>query len=70
VTEHSDLIESLARHRGFLLHTAEGLTEEQARTASTVSSLTIACVSSRRKLRSHATSSSSKRAGLAGIGPA
>ena len=44
MTEHTDLIESLARHRGFLLHTAEGLTEEQARTASTVSSLTIASI--------------------------
>ncbi|MGD7704926.1 DinB family protein [Microlunatus sp. Y2014] len=40
--ERATLIESLARHRGFLLHTAEGLTEEQARTASTVSALTIA----------------------------
>ena len=42
-TEERDaLIESLARHRGFLLQTASGLTEDQARTASTVSSLTIA----------------------------
>lgn len=40
--EVRDLIETLDRHRGFLLHTAEGLTETQARTASTVSALTIA----------------------------
>lgn len=42
--ERAELIESLARHRGFLLATAEGLTEEQARTASTVSELTIASI--------------------------
>lgn len=42
MTERDELIETLARHRGFLLHTAEGLTEEQARTASTVSALTLA----------------------------
>lgn len=42
MSERDDLIETLARHRGFLLQTAEGLTEEQARTASTVSALTIA----------------------------
>jgi len=42
MTERDDLIESLARHRGFLLQTAEGLTEEQARRASTVSALTVA----------------------------
>lgn len=42
MTEREDLIETLDRHRGFLLHTAEGLTEEQGRTASTVSALTIA----------------------------
>lgn len=41
-TEKDTLIESLARHRGFLLQTAEGLTDEQARTTSTVSALTIA----------------------------
>ncbi|MDN5725102.1 MAG: DinB family protein [Propionibacteriales bacterium] len=41
-TERDTLIEVLTRHRGFLLQTAEGLTEEQARTASTVSALTIA----------------------------
>lgn len=42
MSERETLIETLARHRGFLLTTAEGLTEEQARTASTVSELTIA----------------------------
>ena len=42
MTEHTDLIESLARHRGFLLQTAAGLTDEQARTRSTVSELTVA----------------------------
>lgn len=42
MSERDDLIETLARHRGFLLQTAEGLTEEQARTASTVSALSIA----------------------------
>lgn len=42
MAERDDIIESLERHRGFLLQTAEGLSEEQARTASTVSELTIA----------------------------
>lgn len=42
MSERDELIETLARHRGFLLHTAQGLSEEQARTASTVSALTIA----------------------------
>lgn len=42
MTERDDLVETLTRHRGFLLHTARGLTKEQARTASTVSALTIA----------------------------
>ena len=42
MSERTDLIETLARHRGFLLHTARGLTEEQARARSTVSALTIA----------------------------
>ncbi|ANY08040.1 DinB family protein [Pseudonocardia sp. HH130630-07] len=40
--ERAELIATLDRHRGFLLRTAEGLTEEQARTRSTVSELTIA----------------------------
>ena len=42
--ERTELIEVLAEHRGFLLRTAEGLTEEQARTTSTVSALTIASI--------------------------
>lgn len=42
MAERDTLIETLARHRGFLLQTARGLTEEQARTRSTVSQLTIA----------------------------
>ncbi len=42
--ERAELIESLAEHRGFLLATSEGLTEEQSRTASTVSDLTIASI--------------------------
>jgi len=40
--ERAELIATLERHRGFLLQTADALTEEQARTASTVSALTIA----------------------------
>lgn len=40
--ERAELIMMLERHRGFLLQTADGLTEEQARTRSTVSTLTIA----------------------------
>jgi hypothetical protein len=39
--ERQDLLESLAAHRGFLHQTANGLTNEQARTRSTVSELTI-----------------------------
>ncbi len=39
--ERTDLIDALNRHRGFLLQTAEGLTEEQVRMRSTVSRLTI-----------------------------
>lgn len=42
MTERDTLIETLDRHRGFLLRTADGLTDEQARTRSTVSALTIA----------------------------
>jgi uncharacterized damage-inducible protein DinB len=39
--ERRDLLETLAAHRGFLRHTAAGLTDEQARTRSTVSELTV-----------------------------
>lgn len=42
MAEHDDLIQTLDLHRQFLLRTAEGLTEEQARSNSTVSALTIA----------------------------
>lgn len=42
--ERAELVTMLERHRGFLLQTAAGLTEEQARTASTVSALTIAAL--------------------------
>jgi uncharacterized damage-inducible protein DinB len=40
--ERADLLESLRRHRGFLRQTVAGVTEEQARTRSTVSELTLA----------------------------
>ncbi|MDN5857577.1 MAG: DinB family protein [Pseudonocardia sp.] len=39
--ERADLLDALAKHRYFLRHTAEGLTDEQANTRSTVSALTI-----------------------------
>lgn len=39
--ERAELVATFERHRGFLLQTAQGLTEEQARTRSTVSALTI-----------------------------
>lgn len=42
--ERADFLESLRRHRGFLRQTADGLSEDQARTASTVSVLTIAAL--------------------------
>ncbi|WP_433506577.1 DinB family protein [Pseudonocardia halophobica] len=40
--ERADLLESLRRHRAFLRQTVAGVTEEQARTRSTVSELTLA----------------------------
>lgn len=40
-TERTDLLETLAAHRGFLLHTVQGLTDEQARQRTTVSELTL-----------------------------
>jgi hypothetical protein len=40
--ERADLLESLRRHRAFLRQTVSGVTEEQARTRSTVSELTLA----------------------------
>jgi uncharacterized damage-inducible protein DinB len=39
--ERADLVETLRRHRDFLRTTAAGLTDDQARTRSTVSELTV-----------------------------
>lgn len=39
--ERDDLLESLTTHRGFLLHTVQGLTDDQARLRPTVSELTL-----------------------------
>ncbi|MDT7707648.1 MAG: hypothetical protein QOG20_3255 [Pseudonocardiales bacterium] len=39
--ERGDLLESLTAHRGFLLHTVQGLTDDQARQRTTVSELTL-----------------------------
>ncbi len=39
--ERADILEFLGKHRYFLRHTAQGLTDEQANTQSTVSALTI-----------------------------
>jgi uncharacterized damage-inducible protein DinB len=39
--ERDDLLESLAAHRSFLLHTVRGLTDDQARQRTTVSELTL-----------------------------
>ena len=38
-TERADLLETLAKHRGFLRHTVHGLTDEQAARRTTVSEL-------------------------------
>ena len=38
-TERSDILDVLAKHRGFLKHTVEGLTDDQARLRPTVSEL-------------------------------
>ena len=40
-TERADLLETLAAHRGFLLFTVQGITDEQARQRTTVSELTL-----------------------------
>jgi uncharacterized damage-inducible protein DinB len=40
-TEQADILDFLAKHRYFLRHAAEGLTDEQANTRSTVSALTV-----------------------------
>ncbi len=39
--ERADILEFLAKHRYFLRYTAQGLTDEQANTRSTVSALTV-----------------------------
>ncbi|MCZ2817989.1 DinB family protein [Modestobacter sp. VKM Ac-2984] len=39
--ERADLLESLTKHRWFLAHTVQGLTDEQARLRPTVSELTL-----------------------------
>jgi uncharacterized damage-inducible protein DinB len=39
--ERDDLLATLTQHRGFLRHTANGLTDAQAATAATVSALTV-----------------------------
>jgi len=39
--ERADLLETLAKHRGFLLQTVRGIDEEQARARTTVSALTL-----------------------------
>jgi uncharacterized damage-inducible protein DinB len=39
--ERADIIDFLGKHRYFLRHTAQGLTDEQANTRSTVSALTV-----------------------------
>ncbi len=41
MSERDDLLESLAAHRGFLRHTVQGITDEQARQRLTVSELTL-----------------------------
>jgi uncharacterized damage-inducible protein DinB len=40
-TERADILDGLRRHRGFLLVTVQGLTDEQARKRTTVSELTL-----------------------------
>jgi hypothetical protein len=40
-TERADLLETLAKHRGFLRYTVRGLTDEQARLRPTASGLTL-----------------------------
>jgi len=40
-SERSDILETLAAHRGFLLHAASGITDDQARQQTTISALTL-----------------------------
>lgn len=39
--ERTDLLDTLTKHRALFLHTASGLTDDQARTRSTISELTV-----------------------------
>lgn len=41
MSERDDILETLAVHRRFLLHTVQGITDEQARQRTTVSELTL-----------------------------
>ena len=41
MTERDDILEALTAHRGFLIHTVAGLTDEQARQRATASELTL-----------------------------
>jgi uncharacterized damage-inducible protein DinB len=41
IGERADILDLLAKHRYFLRHTAQGLSDEQANTRSTVSALTV-----------------------------
>ena len=41
MTERSDLIDTLRKHRGLFLHTVQGLSDDQAREHPTVSALTL-----------------------------
>jgi len=41
MSERDDLLEALTAHRGFLRHTVQGITDEQARQRLTVSELTL-----------------------------
>jgi len=41
MSERDDILESLAAHRGFLRHTVQGLTDEQARLRPTASELSL-----------------------------
>src|SRR4051794_16467877 len=40
-TERSDILETLTKHRGFLTQAVHGVTDEQARSRSTVSELSL-----------------------------
>lgn len=44
MSERDDLVETLEKHRGFLLHTVEGVSDEEAAARTTVSELCLAGV--------------------------